>query len=514
MDMDKVTALQVRNAPLTMSAEEFRQAGYQLIDRITELFTTLAQRPVSPDISPAEIRELLAKRGISSLPEKGCDVHTLLEETTRLLFEHSVFNGHPRFMGMITSSAAPIGILGDLLADAVNANVHGWLLAPLATEIEAQTVRWIAELIGYPGNCGGLLVSGGNVGNLTGFLAARTAKAQWDVRNQGLTHERGQKLRFYASSATHTWIHKTADLCGLGLDALRWIPAGADQRIDVSALRAQIDKDITDGLQPFLVIGTAGTVGIGSVDPLPELASLCREYNLWFHVDGAYGGCAAMLLDSESSVSVPEDLRGLREADSVAIDPHKWLYTPLEAGCVLVRDAKVLHATFSAHTPPYYHGQDNEEGIYYYEYGLQNSRSFRALKVWLALRQVGRSGYLRMLADDIMLARELYRLTEVTPELEAYTQHLSITTFRYAPPQFRTGSTRDEGYLNRLNMLLLERLQRGGEAFVSNAIVDGAFLLRACIVNFRTALPDIEMLIDTVVRLGCEIDRELRITSS
>jgi glutamate/tyrosine decarboxylase-like PLP-dependent enzyme len=505
--MGNIEALRYRIAPLEMTESEFRKVGRQVIERIAEWQCTLPNRPVAPNELPGVLREAL---GAGSLPEQGADARDLLEEAATLLFEHSTLNGHPRFMAMITSSAAPIGALGDLLAAAVNPNVGGWALAPIATEIEAQTIRWIAELIGYPTDCGGLLVSGGNMGNFLGFLVARTAKAPWDVRTAGLMGGEGHCLCVYASQETHTWLHKAADLFGLGIEAIRWIPVDAQLRMDTAALRRQIQADSEAGDLPFLVIGTAGTVSTGAVDPLPEIAAICHEYGLWFHVDGAYGGFAAALLNSGSAVEVPDALRGISLADSVAVDPHKWLYAPLEAGCTLVRDAALLRETFSHH-PPYYHfDEDALSTINYHEYGPQNSRGFRALKVWLALRQAGRAGYIEMISDDIQLARELYRLVEAHLELEAFTQGLSITTFRYVPADLTLVTEAVEAYLNRLNAELVTRLQRSGEAFLSNAVVGGTFLLRACIVNFRTALDDIEALPQIVIRIGREVDAAMR----
>jgi glutamate/tyrosine decarboxylase-like PLP-dependent enzyme len=248
--------------------------------------------------------------------------------------------------------------------------------------MEVQTVRWIAEFIGYSSDCGGLLVSGGNLANFVCFLAARTAKADWKVREVGLNDSTASRLLSYCSRETHTWIEKAADLSGLGTESIRWIETDAKQRLRISALRRQIDTDLTRGHLPFMVAGTAGTVSTGAVEPLLEIAAVAREYGLWFHVDGAYGACAAGVPGASS------DLAGLSEADSVALDPHKWLYVPLEAGCVLVRDMEKLHDAYSYHPPYYYFG---EEVTNYFDFGLQNSRGFRALKVWLALQQVGRS---------------------------------------------------------------------------------------------------------------------------
>ena len=222
---------------------------------------------------------------VRPLPEEGKDPDVLLRHAADLLFAHSLFNGHPRFYGYITSSAAPIGILADLLAAAVNANVGAWKLAPMATEMEVQVIRWLAEFIGYPADCGGLLLSGGNMANLTCFLAARVAQAGWDIRKQGVAG--GPRLCVYASQETHTWIQKAADLAGLGTEAIHWIDARPS--MDLAALEVRYRQDIAEGYQPFLVVGSAGTVSTGAVDPLPELAAFCQEHKLWFHVDGAYG---------------------------------------------------------------------------------------------------------------------------------------------------------------------------------------------------------------------------------
>ena len=486
-----------RIVPIEMKSSEFRTIGHHLVDRIADLLDSLPTRPVTTGESPPDIRKVLdASR---HLPDLGTDPAKLMERATELLFDHSLFNSHPRFWGYITSAAAPIGILGDLLASAINQNTGAWFLSPMASEIEAQTVRWIAELLGFPIDCGGLLVSGGNMANMVCFLAARQAKAGWDARSAGL--QRNHRLRVYCSKETHTWVQKAADMSGIGTDSIRWIPTGKDLGMDIDFLREQVRADKEAGEQPFIVIGTAGSVSTGAIDNLPEIAKICREEDLWFHVDGAYGGFAAMLPDAS-----PE-LRGLSEADSVAVDPHKWLYAPLEAGCDLVRDPEKLREAFAYH-PPYYHF--GVEAINYLDYGPQNSRGFRALKVWLALQQVGRKGYEQMLADDIQLAAALYELVAKHPELEPFTHSLSITTFRYVPPDLRSNPDGVDAYLHQLNTELLTRLQNSGDAYLSNAVVDGKFALRACIVNFRTSLEDIEALPEIVLRIGREADSALR----
>jgi aromatic-L-amino-acid decarboxylase len=496
----ELEALRRRSAPLEMQPGEFREIGHRLVDEIAERLAHLPQGLVTRDESPADLRRAL--RAEQALPTAGTEAGRLVSEMTALLFDHSLFNAHPRFFGYITSSPAPIGMLGDFLAAALNQNVGARQLAPLATEIEGQAVRWVAELIGFPARCGGLLVSGGNMANFVCFLAARAAKAPGDVRKEGLSRE-GRRLRIYASTETHGWIKKAADMFGLGTDAIRWIATDHEQQMDAAALRGQIEQDLRLGEQPFFVVGTAGSVGTGAVDPLPEIAAICREHGLWFHVDGAYGALAAQAPGS------PASLRALSDADSVAVDPHKWLYAPLEAGCALLRDAEKLRGAFSYHAD-YYHF--DEQAVNYFDYGPQNSRGFRALKVWLALRQVGRAGCLKMIGDDMLLARHLHQLLARHPEFEAATQGLSITTFRYVPPDLRPqlGSETVESYLSQLNQDLLTAVEKSGEAFLSNALVGGKFVLRACIVNFHTSLGDIEALPLLLSRLGRKADTALR----
>jgi glutamate/tyrosine decarboxylase-like PLP-dependent enzyme len=338
--------------------------------------------------------------------------------------------------------------------------------------------------------------------NIVGLLAARAAKAGWDVRTEGVAS--GRRLLAYASAETHTWIQKAADLAGIGTASVRWIPTDARLRMDVAALRRRVDEDVASGHLPFAVVGTAGSVSTGAVDPLGAIADFCAERGLWFHVDGAYGGFAATVHGA------PAGLRELARADSVAVDPHKWLYAPLEAGCALVRDRAKLVAAFSYH-PAYYHLEN--EATNFVDYGMQNSRGFRALKVWLALRQAGAAGYRRMIGDDIRLTRVLADAVRATPGLEMTSEGLSIATFRLVPADLaaRASEPAVADYLNALNQALLDRLQKGGEAFVSNAVLPGGrYVLRACIVNIHTQRADVEALPAIVLANGHALDAAMR----
>lgn len=480
-----------------MQKAEFKQLGYQLIDTIADFIDTVDERPITSGESPSQLQKVLGSR---SFPEEGESASVLLPKAAELLFDHSLFNGHPKFFGYITASPSPIGALGDLLAAMINANVGAHILSPMATEIEKQTIQWLAEMIGLEPTYGGIMVSGGNMANFTGFLAARTAKAPKSIKEKGISNASSQML-VYCSQTTHTWVEKAAILFGHGSDSIRWIPADARNQMNNQALEERIQQDIADGHQPFMVVGTAGDVSTGTVDKLDEIAAICKKYDLWFHVDGAYGVPAAVIPELRSQFA------GLEEADSIAMDPHKWLYNPLEAGCTLVKNPQHLTDAFSSN-PAYYKFDkfNGEEAQNFYSYGLQNSRGFRALKVWLTLQQVGRQGYIKLIQEDIDLANLMYSLADQHPELEAVIHSLSITCLRYVPLEVKK-ETDQEAYLNQLNEALVDKLQLGGKVFFSNAIVQGKYCLRACIVNFRTKEKDIKEVIEIVVEAGREMSR-------
>jgi glutamate/tyrosine decarboxylase-like PLP-dependent enzyme len=483
-----------RHAPIDLDPDRFREIGHDLVDRIAAFLEGIDARPVTTGEPAARIRELIDAD--AGLPAGGSDPGELVARIADLLFDHSLHNGHPRFLGYITSSAAPLGMLADFLASAVNANVGAWTLSPVASEIELQTVRWIAEMLGCDAGSGGLLVSGGNMANMVGFWAARVAAAP-EIRERGSEDGR---LAVYASAACHTWIQKAADLSGIGTDRVRWIETDADDRMRVDALSDAIEEDVRNGLVPMLVVATGGSVATGAVDDVEAIAEVARAHDAWLHVDGAYGGFGAVLPDA------PDGLRHLGLADSVAVDPHKWLYAPLEAGCTIVRDPETLVRAFSYH-PPYYHFGSEVTNLV--DLGPQNSRGFRALKVWMALKQVGLEGYRRLISDDVAVARALFEHAHAHPDVEAVSCRLSITTFRYRPADLDHSDATD-AYLDELNREIQSRLEREGEAFLSNAILGDRYLLRGCVVNFRTTEDDAERIIEIVAETGRRVDAEMR----
>lgn len=489
-----------RETPIEIGKEEFRKIGFELIDIISNFYDTIDTRPVTTGESPEEIKNIL---GSSSLPEFGMPADELVSKASDLLLNHSLLNGHPKFLAYITSSPVPIGALADLLAAAVNPNVGANILSPMATAIEKQTVKWLTEFIGVSPTYGGILVSGGNMANFTAFLAARTAKAP-GIKEEGFKNT-SDDLVLYCSKTTHTWIEKAAILFGHGSKSIRWIPTDAENKMNNEILRHKIEEDIKNGKKPFLVIGTAGDVSTGVVDNLSIIADICKTYSLWFHIDGAYGIPAAVIPDLNFIFN------GFTEADSIALDPHKWLYCPLEVGCTLVKNPQHLTDTYSSH-PVYYNFSttDDESSVNYYEYGFQNSRGFRALKVWMALQHIGKRGYIKMINEDIELSKFLFELAKTHTELEAVTQNLSITTFRFVPKGLSSNNKEKETYLNTLNEMLLGELQKGGEVFLSNAVVFEKYCLRSCIVNFRTSRRDIEEIVEIVVREGRKLHSRLQ----
>jgi aromatic-L-amino-acid decarboxylase len=497
-----------RSAPSDLAPAKFRAIGHSLVDSVADFLARLPKARTASPLLPDAMRAKLGKR---AMPEKGTDIAPIIEKFSRLFFDHSTHNGSPRFFGYITSSAAPIGALADLLAAAVNPNVGAWALSPIASEIENESIRWLADFMGLPGKWDGVLVSGGNMANIVGFFAARKAKATWDIRVKGVADSESKRLVVYGSAEMHTWINKAADMAGLGTAAVRWIATDDEHRMRSDELRKRIVEDRAAGLHPFLVVGTAGSVGTGATDPLPEIAKICSEFDLWFHVDGAYGAPAVALDDAST------DLKGLRLADSIAIDPHKWLYSSIEAGCLLTRHPDALRDAF-AFKPPYYQFDDNEgqEVKNYFEYGPQNTRGFRALKIWLGFQQAGASGYRRMIADDIALAHRLHESVGEQELLEQGSVALSISTFRFVPADLRRRSHGDKAvteYLNELNARIATALRLSGSAFVSNAHIEDRFMLRACIVNFRTTLADVQLLPVLIVAIGRDIDEKFRPTS-
>jgi aromatic-L-amino-acid decarboxylase len=479
-------------------ARELGEAG---LDIWQELLERIRDLPVSRYQGVDAVREAVA----IPIPEQPMPLDDLVDHLRTVILERSMYPGHPGFMAYVSGAGTVPGAVADLLAAGVNQNVGGWRLSPAASEIEHYLTRWFARRFGLPEGSGGLLVSGGALANFVGLKLARDRKAGWEVRTKGLLA--GPALRIYGSEETHSVNFRAADMLGLGRNAVRSLPVDEDYRLRVDELRSAVQDDRAAGLRPIAVVGSAGTVATGAIDPLDQIAEVCTEHGLWFHVDGAYGGPAVLA----------EELRplfaGIERADSIAFDPHKWLYTPHSGGCILVRDFSHLPASFSISEHSAYVHEDKEltgtgaDGI---DLGPQFSRSFWALKVWVSLLAHGTNAYGRRIAHDVELARYLHRRVEERPEFEPMAATtLSICCFRYVPPDLPDRPGREE-YLDMLNERLMTAIQMDGRVFPSNAVLRGRFVLRACIVNFRTEAEEMDRLLDVAVELGAELDAELR----
>ncbi|HWN67604.1 MAG TPA: aminotransferase class V-fold PLP-dependent enzyme, partial [Haliangium sp.] len=395
--------------------------------------------------------------------------------------------------------------VADLLASGLNANLGAWLLSPAASEIERHLTRWFAQQFGFPETGGGLFVSGSAMANLVGLKLARDfgGGGSSDVRATGLWQK--QQMVIYASTEVHTSVLRDADILGMGQGAIRTIPTDADDRIRIDLLVQAIEEDLARGVRPVGVIGSAGTVETGVIDPLKEIAEVAQRYSLWFHVDGAYGGAAVF------SDELRPLFAGIELADSIAFDPHKWMYTPHSGGCLVAKDLNRLGGAFSFHAN--YHYQDLEltgRGLDFAMLGPQFSRGFQSFKVWISLLAHGRKAYSRRIAHDTKLAQYMGERVQQRRELELMAPiGLSICCFRHVPPDLPAAEGREE-YLNRLNERLLAAVQMDGRVFCSNAIRHGKFTLRSCIVNFRTEATHIDQLLDVAVELGNRLDAELR----
>lgn len=471
-----------------------RSFGGDVVELWAELLERLPELPAGGRHTVEDVRSAM----IRAVPTEPVPRDELLDYLRALVFENATYTGHPGFIAYITGSGTIPGAAADLLMAALNQNVGGWRLSPAATEIELHLTRWFGQRLGLPDTAAGMITSGGAMANFMALKAARDAKGGQDIRRSGLGG--GSALTLYASAEVHDVNTRAADMMGLGTDAVRTVPVDARQRMRVDALRSAIAEDLDAGLLPFAVVATAGTVGTGAIDPLDAIADVCRDHDLWMHVDGAYGGVAAL------TDALRPQFAGIERADSVALDPHKWLYTPHSGGAVVVRDVELLAEAFAL-APSYTH-EDKEltgRGIDYYAYGPQFSRGFHALKVWVSLLAHGWDAYQRRIEHDCALAAYLFRRAEAHLELEPVGhQSLSIACFRYVPPDAPTGPDRD-AYLNTLNERLMAELQWSGRVFPSNAMVDGSFVIRACIVNFRTEAEDMDALIEESVRIGRQL---------
>lgn len=467
--------------------DRLRALGHRMLDDMFEHMQSLGEQPVwqpYPEQARAEIG--------GALPMEEGDAREVYETFKENILLYPNGNLHPRFWGWVQGNGTPLGTLAEMLAATMNANVGGGNHG--AAHVEAQVLDWLKEIFDMPSAASGLLVSGGSMANFVGLAVARNAKAGFDIRKQGLTGQ--TPLVVYGSVVMHSSLLKAVELLGLGNQYLRRIPVNDAYEIDVKALREAVVKDREAGLHPVCIIGNAGTVNTGAMDNLDALAGLAREFDLWFHVDGAFGAWAYTIPEFRTR------LKGLERADSLAFDLHKWFYAPYEVGAILVRSDSAHFQTFTVQ-PPYLkhtgrgpHGGQN----WFTDYGVELSRGFRALKVWMAFKTFGMSKLTRLFEQNIAQAQYLADLVARTPHLELTAPHpLNIVCFRYVPPD------KGDAQCNAFNQELLARVQESGIAVPSSTTLHGKFSLRVAIVNHRSRREDFDLLIEAVERIAAEM---------
>lgn len=471
------------------SAEEIRRVGNRVVDLIAKHLTELPDEPVFRPFPS----ELAGKYLGSAIPASPRDADELLDAFARDIEPYPFGNGHPRFYGWVNSPPAVLAIFADALAAAMNPSCAGGNHA--AVYVERQIIHWFQQMLGFPQDAMGLLVSGGSMAALTALVAARHRRCGFDVRRKGMQGASGP-LTFYRTAEGHGCHQKAIEVMGVGNENLRVVAHDHRLRMLPEALDRAIKEDRERGSTPIAVIATAGTVNIGTIDPLGEVADICQRHDVWLHVDATYGGPAILASEYQKEMSA------ISRADSVALDPHKWLYVPVEAGLVLVRRADDLRSAFSL-VPSYLQTDGNTEGVgglpWFSEYGFQQTRGFRALKVWMALQYHGLSGYRAAVERDISLARRLASALRASGSFEVFEpQNLSIVCFRYTPKIL----SQEPGNLNDLNKAVLERVQLEGKAFVSSTVIEDVFWLRACIVNPRAHDEDVDLLLEVTEEAG------------
>ncbi|MEJ8567254.1 pyridoxal phosphate-dependent decarboxylase family protein [Elongatibacter sediminis] len=473
--------------------DDMRELAHQMVDDAVDLLKSAGEGPVWQPV-PGEVRERL--RGPA--PRQPESLEAIYRQYLDDILPYRMGNIHPRFWAWYMGNGTLTGALGDFLASVMNSNVGGGNhSAPL---VEAQVIDWMREIVGFPPGSSGLLTSGASAANLIGLTVARNTAAGYDVRHEGVRAAPGP-LVAYASTEVHSCNKKAVETLGLGSDGLRGIPVNDDFKIDLDALRHSIDADRKAGAVPFCVIGSAGTINTGAIDDLEALADLCESEGLWFHIDGAIGAVAAL------ADNVRPLLRGMERADSIALDLHKWMHIPFEAGCALVRSETAHRESFSL-TPEYLaheaEGRGLASGKYWpSDYGLQLSRQFRALKVWMSIREHGLDRYGRMIARNVEQAHYLDRLIEADPALE----HMAPTGLDIVCFRFNPGGMAEEA-LDRLNQDILTELHEQGIAVPSYSTLNGRYCLRVAIANHRSRDEDFDLFVRELLRIGRELSSD------
>jgi aromatic-L-amino-acid decarboxylase len=465
--------------PLALPPDDIRALGRATLDRIAAYYEALPDRPILVPTTSQSLRAALDE----PLPQCGADFDALLNALEATVFRYSRHNAHPRFFGYVSSPGTPINAIGSMLQSALNINVTCWRSGPAATEMEHVTVNWLKEMLAYPADAAGLFTSGGSMANFAAIAAALAAKAPVNVLREGVAAI-GRPMCLYVSEEGHFSVAKAAGMLGLGEANVRRVRTDRRLHIDLADLDRLVSADRAAGRIPFCVVANAGTTATGAVDPLGELADFARLQHLWLHVDAAYGGFAAL------APSARHLFDRIGEADSVALDPHKWLYLPIGCGCVLYKDPSAARAAFS-HTADYTRaiGLERDEAFAFWDYGPELSRPFRALDLWLLIKFAGARRLAEAIERNIACAKYFATLVAASSDFEmAAPVELSIFCFRYKP-----ASDAD-------HERILVNLQRAGSTYLSNATVNGRFALRGCVLNYRTTERDMQQVLDDVRR--------------
>jgi glutamate/tyrosine decarboxylase-like PLP-dependent enzyme len=475
----------IDDASLDPGPESMRQAGYQVVDWIVARLQNLRSSPLGGELNREQAEALLRE----PMPEEGRAFEQVLEEYTRKVAPHAISLDHPRFFAFIPSAPTFVSILADALVAGSNVFAGTWLESSGPSEVELIVIDWFKGMLGLPETAAGLFVSGGSVASLTALAVARHAMLSDDTRD----------ARVYLSDQTHASIDRGLRVLGVSTPHIHRIPTDATFRMDLGDLARQIRRDRECGLKPFAIVANAGTTNTGAVDPLTSVAEIAGEHSLWFHVDAAYGGFAAL---TERGRRL---LAGIERADSVTLDPHKWFYCPFEAGCVLVRRGHLLRETFRI-LPEYMRDVAREEcEVNFCDYGLQLTRSFRALKVWMALKTYGARRFRHIIDRCLDHAEYAARLFERSPRIELVTRpELGIFTFRYMPERLPARDIQD--FMNRLNEKLVARLTASRRLMLSSTRLGTQTVLRLCILNHRTRKEDVQEALRLIEQLGREAE--------
>ena len=465
---------------LDPSAEEIRDWGNSVIELMANYLGDLRDRRVYRRMSSREIRDRLEP----AMPIKAIDFDDLLKVFRETIVPFSRQNAHPRMFGYVQSPGTPLAAFADLLASVLNANLTVWRSAPAPVELERLTIDWIRQILGFNPEAGGLFVSGGSMANFAALAAARQTK-----------DDSSGRLRIYASSETHFSIAKAAALLGIGRDNVCHVAVDECFKIRMDDLVGKITADLAAGYVPFCVVANAGTVNTGAVDPLAEIRDIADRFQLWMHVDGSYGAFAILANSARALFA------GLERADSIALDPHKWLYLPVDVGCVIYREPEIARAAFT-HEAEYTRviGEEADEAFAFWDYGPELSRRFRALKVWMLLKGVGLDSLGAAIESNLACARYLESMVRASDDFEMVAPvELSIFCFRHVPLQLRSESP---GAIDAFNERLLVALQRDGSSYLSNATLGGRFALRGCVLNYRATFRDMEILVEDLRRVA------------